>query len=359
MNPPRLLLITSESVPGNLIGQIDGFKSLEISGELKSVRAVSHREGFDSRPAFQRVMEAVSRRDYDVLIVLTPKKFPANQSEFEHILRAIGTRPVLYLEGDAWARKNQRKSITEQMGWWMSISEIVFSPAGEPQSSIFLENGAKKLLFIPPTYCHIQFAEAEKTPPKELNSTDFFDFTMISNNTARIPFISGLPGSSKRWELASRVHFNSKHTKNIFGYNWPKSWSKGYLDYKEQIFQIRLARLSLNWDHFDQYESYASDRLPISLLAGRVHITSKHPNMNWCPGEMVGLFEEKSPREIIERAKFLLALGNPKLSKIGIEGHRWTKNRLSHRESARYIMSILFSNIKKPPSDPWGRLPKL
>jgi len=359
MNPPRLLLLTNESTPGNLVGQIDGYKSLVISGELQSFRAISHREGFDSRPAFARVLEAVSRRDYDIVIVLTPKKFPANQSEFEFILRAIGTRPVLYHEGDAWAGKNQKKAITEQMTWWMSISEIVFSMAGEPQSSIFFENGAKKLLFLPPTYCHIQFAEAEKFPPKELNNRDFFDFTMISNNTARIPFISGLPGSSKRWELASRIQFDSKHTKNIFGQNWPKSWSKGYLDYKEQIFQIRLSRLSLNWDHFDKYESYASDRLPISLLAGRVHVTSQHPNMDWFPGENIGLFYEKSPREIMERATSLLDLGNPKLSEIGIEGYRWTKNRLSHRESARYIMSRIFSHIKKPPSDPWGNLPRL
>ena len=359
MNPPRLLLITNEARSGNASGQIDGFNELVISGELKSCQTVSHIEGFDSRPAFERVTDALNRRDYDVVVIFTPKRFPANQSEFECLSQAIGSRPVLYLEGDVWGRKNQKKAMTEQMSWWISSSEICFSTAGEPQASMFYENGAKKLLFIPQTYCHVQFAEEEKNPPEELNSTDFVDFTLIANNTARIPFITGLPGSSRRWELYARVRLDSKQTKNMFGNNWPKSWSIGHIDYREQASKIRSSRISLSWEHFDQYEGYSSDRLAISLIAGRAQVTSKNQNMHWLPGESIGIFKEKSPREIIEKAKSLLDLGNPELSKIGIEGYKWAKNRLSHREAARYIMSSLFSSIKKPPSDPWGRLPKL
>jgi hypothetical protein len=79
--------------------------------------------------------------------------------------------------------------------------------------------------------------------------------------------------------------------------------------------------------------------------------------MTWAPGEDLGLFQEKSPKKVMQRAKELMAMDPDVTWKLGLEAHAWAKNRISHREAARYVISCIFDHVKKPPEDPWGKLP--
>ena len=354
MRKPRLLLLTNEAIPGRAAGQINGYEILVQSDEIESCIAISLKEGFDRVSAFERVLNATSRKDYDVVVIWTPGFFPASEVQFFKILQAINGRPVMYWEGDPWGPVGRKKPVTKQMSWWMAASEIVFSVATNPHFKIYSEMGAKVICHIPHTYCHLFFKSEESHPPISTETSS--DLVMIGSNTARIPGVTGSPGSLRRWELATRIHSSKVATTNIYGKGWPKGWSKGFLPYNEQARQIRKHKLSVNWDCFDEYDDYASDRLPISLLAGRVHVTTRHPGMNWAPSSEFGLFQESTHKMIMERATELLNFDPNEIAALGLEAHRWTKFRMSHREAARYIMSSFYEHIKKPPSDPWGNL---
>ena len=83
----------------------------------------------------------------------------------------------------------------------------------------------------------------------------------------------------------------------LYGGGWPRGWTRGPIPYRSQAEVVRSARVMVNWDHYPCTADYASDRLPIALLAGRPHVTTAHPGMAWAPGEEVGLFQAKSPTE--------------------------------------------------------------
>lgn len=354
MKKPRLLILTNESKPGDAAGQIDGYELLVESGELGSVLAVSHKELFDSIPAFDRVMRTLTSHNYDVVLIWTPGLFPTATNEFDQMSEAIGSRMVLYWEGDAWGVVGTKKSVTPQMSWWMSRSDIVFSTVSQPHTNIFRSLGAKEIHHIINTYCHLKFASTEEVLPKLPTK---YEAVMIANNTSQIPFFSGLPGSTRRWELTARLKTQCGERGRLYGSGWPARWSSGPLPYDKQCDAIREARLSLNWDNFHKYYDYSSDRLAIALIAGRPHVTTRHPGMVWAPGEDLGLFQETSPKMVMDRAKDLLVMDPDVTWKLGLEAHAWAKNRVSHRETARYIMSTVFDHVKKPPEDPWGKLP--
>ena len=359
MPNPRTLLLTNEPTPGAAIGQINGYELLVQSGEIESCRAVSVKESFDSTPAFDRVLDAVKRNDYDIIVIWTPGLFPSNEVQFAEIIEAIKGRPILYWEGDPWGKVGDKKPVTKQMSWWMSHSKTVFSTAKQPHFSIFKGLGASSVMHIPHTYCHIKFATEEKNPPTLNDSDEQVDFSIIASNTARIPGLTGSPGAIRRWELVTRLRLDAAYSHRIYGSNWPKNWSEGKIAYESQGQVIRRSKVNLNWDNFDKYEDYSSDRLPIALLAGRPHVTTKHPGMLWLPGEAIGIFQEKFPKSVLNRGKELLEIDPQIRLKLGLEAHNWVKFRLSHRESARYIMSSYYEHIKKPPADPWGELPSL
>jgi hypothetical protein len=350
--------LTNENRPGDAAGQINGYELMVLSGEIESCRAVSHKEGFDATPNFERVLESVKRNDYDIVVIWSPGLCPSTETQFNQIIEAINSRPILYWEGDPWGRAGEKKPVTKQMSWWMRHSEIVFSTVTKPHFSIFKELGAKSIRHIPNTYCHFKFSNEETSPPNIDFPNSDVDFSIISSNTARIPGLTGSPGALRRWELVTRAHFGSKYSSRLYGGYWPRGWSEGFLSYELQAQEIRKSKVNLNWDNFDRYEDYASDRLPIALLAGRPHVTTKHPGMLWLPNENIGLFQETSPKKVLDRGKELLSI-DPKIRiKLGLDAHNWVKNRLSHREAARYIMSTFYEHLKKPPADPWEKLPK-
>jgi hypothetical protein len=357
MYKPRLLILTNSPNRDFHRGQINGYELLIATKELSSVRFVSHQERGNNRSPFERVFEAVKRNDYDVLIVWTPGKFPSSESEFSRLVEAVNGRPILYWEGDAWGKENRWKEMPIQMSWWMSHSEIVFSTVSDPQVSFFVKNGAKYVLHTPNTYCHFYFRKEEQEIPKKIQDVATYDISMISNNTALIPGLSGAPGAIKRWNLAYRLHFGSGFSSRLFGEHWPNNWSSGYLDYGNQAAEIRKSKVNVNWDNFSDYSDYTSDRTPIALIAGRPHVTCRHSGMKWAPSSDFGLFQETSPKLVLERAKELLSMDPDLVWNLGVNAHNWAKGRISHRESARYVVSSFFDHIKKPPKDPWSNLP--
>lgn len=352
----RLLVLTNEAKPGDSAGQVDGFNSLVTSGEIDSCHSVSFIKGYDEVDPKIRILRAIRSINFNVLIIFSPSGFPTSEMDFDEILSAIGGRPIIYWEGDPWAYPGKKKGVTTQMSWWMKNSEVVFSTAGEPHLSIFETAGAKYVKRTINTYCHLKFAREELNPPLNNISELSTDVLMIGNNLSRVPGLTGIPGSLGRWQLATRLHFTKEFTHKIYGQNWPKGWAAGSLEYSAQGEQIRAAKININWDHFPDYEGYSSDRLAVALISGRPHVTTRHLRMSWAPGVDEGLFQESTPFNIISRARQLLSIDPQKLELVGLNGYNWARHRISHRESARHILSSIFPEISRPPAEPWDHL---
>lgn len=350
-NRPRVLLITNESRPGDAAGQIDGYHVLHATGEIGPVTAVSARQGYATDPdaTVSRVIEAIRQTRPDIAVVWTPGDFPGNRERFDELMRALGSATLLYWEGDPWHRA---KPVTEAMKWWLGASDVVFSVGGPPQATDLVVGGARDVRQMLHTYCHIRFAEQEAIEPGPVASGRVL---MIGNNLMRVPGITGVPGSFRRWELAARL---SRRTGfELRGAGWRRvGLNAAVLPYEDQGSLIRESAVSVNWDHWPYLRDYASDRLPISMIAGRAHVTVRHPGMAWAPSEDQGLFQRDSPREIVEVVDDLVK-DRARLRALGREAHRWAKHRVSHREAARYIMSSVVDSVAHPPADPWANLP--
>jgi hypothetical protein len=354
VSPASLLFVTNENPPGNAEGRINAYQQLVDTGELAALGVVSHKalgtSAVDDQ-TFRAVLDRVRASNYDLVVIGTPKAFPSTLTQFSQLEEAIGGRPLLYWEGDPWGKG---KPITKQMRWWFGRSDIVFSIGGSSQADMYVEAGAKRVCHTPHTYCHLEFADAEANVPAPISDREV---VVIGSNLARIPYLTGLPGSVGRRQLTKRLRKDPSLTLRLFGPGWPKGWSSGRIAFARQTDELRKGRVSANWDHYPQMPDYGSDRLAISLIAGRPHVTTRHPGGEWLPGEELGLFQESSPRLVHDRVRNLLDTDPAVTYKMGVAAHAWAAHRMSHREGARYILSQVLDEVAQPPGDPWANLP--
>jgi hypothetical protein len=231
---------------------------------------------------------------------------------------------------------------------------MIFSVAKEPHTTMFRSVSKAKIVFIPHTYCHIQFTNEETMEPPPVTSSK--TVVMIASQTAKIPFVYGTPSSGIRFLVGMSLKLRLGRDFQLFGNRWPIGISSGTIKYALQAKLIRDFSLSANWDNFVSHESYASDRLPISLLAGRVHVTSSHPGVNHYGEENFGLVLVSGLREMQHKIDELRGVDPLKLSQMGLEAHNWVKHRFSHREAARFMFSYISNDIPRLQIQPWATL---
>ena len=349
----RVLVLTNEHFLDSASGQKDAIRILAQEDLIDSVEFVSHSLSRDGYKNYSAVASALEENHFDILVIWSPRIFPETRDEFEEIIQKVNGRPIYYWEGDPWTSTGI-KSWTEQMKWWALESQLIFTVAKEPHITMFRSASDAKIVFIPQTYCHVQFRKAELTQPLSLSESK--SVVMIGSQTARIPFVYGTPGSGMRFLAGISLKLRFGHDFQLFGNKWPRGFSAGKVEYAQQANLIREFSMSANWDNFIHHESYVSDRLPIALLAGRVHITSSHPGKNYYGSEDIGLFQVKGLFDLHQKIDELRAFDPVKLSSMGLEAHKWARNRFSHREAARFMFSKITNNIPSPQSEPWRDL---
>jgi hypothetical protein len=349
----RVMIITNENVTDSAPGQKDAIRLLAHQGFIDSVEFVSHSRYGNSEQDFVDVMSALLNIKYDVVMIWSPLNFPESTDKFEQLISAIGGRPIYYWEGDPWTRRGV-KNWTNSMKWWASKSQIIFSVAMEPHKAMFQSVSNAKFLLVPQTYCHIQFSNEEQVKPPEIVNSN--SVVMIANQSAKVPFLHGTPGSGVRFIAATSLKFRLGADFYLYGRRWPRNMATGTVKYSEQSKLIRNFSMSANWDNFPHHESYASDRLPISLLAGRVHLTNSHPGINYYGGEDIGLVQVSGLRELHHKIDEFRGLGPQKLFQMGLEAHNWSKHRFSHREACRFMFSHISNDVPRLQIQPWTNL---
>lgn len=353
MRPPRLLLITNDPQEGLALGPVEGFELLAAKGQLGQVKTVSHAAGGSADRTRRTIIDALKTHRPDIVLVWTGIAYPATLGEQDELAGLLTSKTVLFWEGDPWGGRKRPSDATR---WWLERADLAFSVAGEPQISMLTAMGARAVQFIPHTYSHIQFARAVDTPPGPPEECPY-DIAMVAGNYSRIPGVTGMPGSFDRFRLAASMKLSLRARFRVYGRGWPKWISGGTVPYADQIESIRDCRLSVNWDHFPHHEYYASDRLAISLLSGRPHVTTGHPGMEWAPDESLGIFHEPTVRAVRARACGLLSMDAQEVHQLGLDAWRWVRNRMSNKEGARFMMSMATDTVPPLTTEPWTRLP--
>lgn len=352
MGAPKFLVVTNEQNLGrDAPGVHAAFNELAEAGAVHSVRFSSWKpQGREDEAARDIRLVSEFAAEYDYAIVLSPRADSISPQAYESLDRAIGARTLAIWEGDAVTL--QRLPPTVSM--WFRRANAVFSQWGAPQPETILRAGAQAVFLLPATYCHVQFAEAELTPP----SPEFErDVVMIANENKSLRRPFGMSGSAARRRLATlarRAGFDFE----LAGRGWPVSWEIDQMPFAQQSARIRQSRISINWDHAPSFADSSSNRLPISLISGRVHVTTQHPGMSWLPAGEIGLYQESSVAGVINRTRETLSQPDQSVFELGVANWKWARGRLSHRQSVRYQYSTLTGkSISNLPREPWAELP--
>jgi len=350
MGRVRILTLDNKSIPspGILAAQAKFVEDGHIaSADTLNVRWPSTLSG---SPPLDELIERLKKSDYDLCIVRTPKNFPNNVNEMDRVIEALGSRRVVLWDGDAWGKG---KPMPMQYSWWASVSSQVFTVADSPQSAAWKRLGANDVRLILHVYDHVVFKEAENRPPSPDKRGGI---VLIGNNLRRLPVLGGLPGSGGRMKLAKFLHHSSQLPTRIAGRGWPKRFQALPVATRDQVPLIRDMGVSVNWDHFPDYHQYASDRLAISLLAGRPHVTTSHPGTSWMPGASEGLFCLGSPTGVWNKALEILDGDPQRRVEIGQSAWSWSRRRMSTVEAERYLLRMSGVDLPRSAFSTWRNL---
>lgn len=167
-----------------------------------------------------------------------------------------------------------------------------------------------------------------------------------SNKTAKNPIIYGIPLSGIRFLVGALLRLGRGGDFQLFYDRWLRCFF-GTVQCPLQVKLIKEFSLSVDCDEFVNHESFASDRLSILHLAGGIHASISHPRVSHHGGDDFALVEAK---ELLKKHCWfgeLSGLDLLKFSNIASEAHRWFRNPLGHRESARFMFSHITGIIPK------------
>lgn len=359
MSGHRLLMISNQVGPDWYASFSETFNAMVGAGELEAFQQVFPGITMAERghaASLEELLRAANQFRPSVMLVVTPNGFGHEPGWVRRFLAAAGSPTVLYFEGDPWGgRGGVGKRINRAMAAWFEVADVVFSVAREPHFSLFRKHGARDVRYIPQTYCPVSFREAEETPPDSGREIEF-DAVAIGSNLTRWGRVSRIPGAVQRVKTMRGLQRRSDLRLALYGLGWSGRGVKGPLTYDRQTAVIRRGLMSVNWDHFPAHEGYSSDRLPISLLAGRVQVTTAHPRMEWLPGGQIGVFQEPTPQAVIERVEQVKETGLEEIIELGLAGYHWVQDRLSHRQAARYMLGATDRGfLRGLPEEPWAQ----
>lgn len=293
--------------------------------------------------------------DWVVLIGSPLLLLPPPGAERSRVQRMLERCRIVYWEPDAWGRG---KPLPRDLRFWMNRADVLLHVGGVPNIEEIASTSTQVRL-APHPYSHLHFRkEADSAPPMETTRS----VAMVGGNVTRtvlpIPLVTGLDGGFERFRLAqiARNTFGSSDFR-LHGTGWPSRWSSGPVAYADQGRILRSAAVTINWDHFTGYTEYTSDRLAISLLAGRLHVTSRHPEMTWAPGQAQGLFFADSPRSVVRMASHLRDMDTSQRYELGLSAWEWARHHMSTRHWARYVVANAMPASDPSLVDPWRSLP--
>lgn len=352
MTSPVVLQLSNERTPGPGVGFTPAFRALAARGELQHTvvlpLALLQEPGQTASAAVEAVRRAAAEVRPDVLFVQSPGGFPWDKESVATVLRAAGGPQVILWEGDVWGG---RKRLPQATTVWANASDAVYSVAMGKQEDLFARFTRSPIRYVPHTVPdHLR--TDDPVPP--LDSTTY-DAVHIGGRYVRFGRLERIEGALSRQRAVTGVRRLRGVRTAVHGPGWRGRGAHGPLPFGEQVRTLRTARLSFGWDHFNRYPGVCSNRVPISLYSGRVHVTSKVVGARWLPGPRQGLHQADTVDDLVHTVRTLLAADPAELHLAGLAGHCWVHDRLTDDNALRYMLGGPLG-IAPPPDDPWAQL---
>lgn len=300
--PKRVLYLPSEQNDARQRGPRQALGQLVRAGHIQDAKVFSYLwrlcspDYSDPFPDLQRLL-----RKYKPHIVLTqhPAKTGLGHDEWR-ALRSSADFTMVYHEADAYDRL--RKRVPLEMRAAARASDVAFSVGASAQQDLLRRAGARDVRWCPSTYNPNDFGSMEMVTDKT------YDVVMIGNHSpSRMPFMS-MPGCAERFRLQETLARRYGDRFALFGSGWNREYGSGPVPYLDQEKVVQSAHISVNWDHYSSEAMFFSDRLPIALASGTVHVTSAHPGYESLFGSELGfLHYERSVEAVVARVETLLS----------------------------------------------------
>ncbi|WP_370328372.1 hypothetical protein [Euzebya sp.] len=226
-------------------------------------------------------------------------------------LAAVSSRPLLvYQDGDAYGVL--RKPIPPAMATVVAAADLVLAAGGGAIARAYRRAGAARVRLMPPVV-DARFAggwEPSDARPDEV--------VMIASRVAtRVPAIPALPGGLSRDRLVRGLHRAFGAGFALYGRGWDSPSARGPIAYTEQHRVLRDGWVSVGWNHFPRAAFAASDRLPIAMSAGVVHVTNRIVGAPRWLAECPGVLMAGTPGEAVELVRIALSLPRDELIRMG------------------------------------------
>jgi hypothetical protein len=307
------------------IGSRKAFRRLVAEGEIARLEIFSflHEEILrGANAAKEKLLEIAHEMAPDIIFWQHIKNFPVDLAFMEQLRRRSGKTFLVYHDDDPFDRWVKRP--TRSMATILAASDLVFISGFGDLCDQFRKLGASVVRYMPSCYDDVRFG-SEWMPPQ----TRAVALTMIATNgRRRIPGLY-IPGGRRRARLARTLSRRFQKDFALYGSGWDGNMSaKGRLPYSKQGVVLRDSWISVNWDHFDDIPFYFSDRLPISLAAGVVHVTTYHAGYEYILGSCPGLYWARSVEEMLPLIEWLLSRPKQDLIDEGLAAQRWAQKNL-------------------------------
>ena len=320
------------------IGARGTFEKLLADGDLLDYEAIhflaEYRRTHDAASVCANILERAAAVRPDIVYWQHISEFPVSQ-RFIDDLRAVSQHGLLvYHDADAFGYIKKR--ITPQMRLMLANADVTFVSGLGELTSIFRAAGARDLRYMPQSFDPRRFGQ-----PWDFSLRRKHKAVMVASNyPGRIPGIY-IPGGRKRAALARKLSAIHGSGFALYGSGWRNLVSaRGVVHFDSQEAVIRDAWVSVNWDHFDTYAFYYSNRLPISLAAGVPHVTTYHPGYEDLFADCPGLYFAHSVDEAVAMVDWLLSKTCEQLVEEGRAAQEWAKTRLSSDITYRHMLEI-------------------
>lgn len=333
--PLRLLHLPNEAQPGFQVGPREAFAAMLAQGELAACETFSFLHESQQRGVAESLTELLHlalRFRPDVVVWQHIGRFPVDAAFLQQLRAAIGNAVLVYHEGDVYGR--WLKPLPGPVRALAAHADVVSLVGLGELAGLFRSHGARRVVWSPHSFDSQRCDRPwEPTPVRRL------DAVMIGNRiTSRLP-LRNLPGSRERYRLAEVLHRHLGERFAVHGAGWGKRpHARGPLPFEQQEAAIRSAWLSVSWDHFDRVPCYFSDRVPIAMAAGVVHVTNRQPGYEHIFPAGCGLLHAASVADLGDVVDELLSRPRDELIALGENARRFARERLSARRVYRDLL---------------------
>lgn len=184
------------------------------------------------------------------------------------VMRSAASFHLVYHEADPYSR--WKHPLPREARMAARAADVVYTVGNGAFRANFVRAGAREVRWVPSIYSPGLFG----TGPIPTGRRPY-DVVMIANKNT--PRFRGLPNWRERIKFVEYLENRFGPRFAIYGRGWSGPSAAGPIAYRKQAEAIQSGWISANWDHFRREPWYFSDRLPISLAAGSIHVTSDHP----------------------------------------------------------------------------------